>query len=76
MINTYSLVEGLELHISDPGLTMHEALFIFNHRVYYVLGLSNELFVVRNDFYFYQAGLDPCGKILLGDESISVNISG
>ena len=76
MINTYSLVEGLELHISDPSLTMHFALFIFNHRVYYVLGLSNELFVVRNDFYFYKVGLNICGKTLLGDESISVDISG
>jgi hypothetical protein len=76
VINTYSLVEGLELRISDPGLTMHVPLFILNHCVDYVLGLSNELFVVRNDLYSNQVGLNLCSKTLLGDESISVHISG
>ncbi len=68
-------MEGLELHISDPGLTMHVPLFIFNHCVDYVLGLSNELFVVINYLYSNQVGLNLCGKTLLTDELISVHLS-
>lgn len=72
---TYSLVERLELNISDTGLAMHVPLIIFDHSVDYVLWLPNEFFVVGNHLDFDEVGVNLLRKAFLGDEPISVHIS-
>lgn len=71
---TYSLMKWLELYISDPGLTMHVPLVIFDHSVHDVLGLPNKLFVERYYSDFDQTGVNLLSESLLRDKPIRVQI--